>query len=603
MRAIARQKKFGYLFSVVLSPAEAERLLFACVAAIAVGALAGLVLVWIKFRMYRHALEGGSGLASDADEHREPSLYELIRRQRETHPKTPLELDRFPSIKAPGGEGLTYAPGLLDVMSRREPKEKDWKRVRRIVRQVCLGELTHWKSVERELVGLPAAASADALLEHTTWEEATAPVRKVFLDVARRSTDYEAVKWGIVVGGLRATRRQLDDLLLLAHHPEFTPYCVWLIQNASEDAPQFKRSLVSLLAESTQWGVVTLIDQLIDDPDLMEDPDVQRKTLIYGMENCDGLEMEVAFTLARALDTRRFFGEAHRDERIYRRVVDLMATLANQPQPLGGLADLPDGEKVYSDFMNLLDKRDPDINSLYALESLKSFLEDQAGVWDSRDALLDELNSRWEKAFSIQRVRDGFDDEDRGWFSFELTKRYRLKELLGEVRDRFEKEPTLAAISTLSAFGERADLERLLHSIGRVVDFEWRARHAIGDLTPWGPQHEKSAEYAEIIGSLGKLDTDESIEEIEAALCDYEGTVRMAALVAAAELSEGRRNGKLSELVRERLCDPHDPAALEAALTARRYGIRIDSEEFGAIVSCRTDPAPEFLTALQALRA
>ncbi len=587
----------------MLSPAEAERFLVACVAAIAVGALAGLVLVWIKFRMFRRALEAGSPRGKKSSAAREPSLYELIRRQHESHPKSPLELDRFPSIKAPGKEGLTYAPGLRDVMARREPKEQDWKRVRRVVRQVCLGELTHWKSVERELVGLPAAASADALLEHTTWEEATESVRKVFLDVARRSTDYEAVKWGIVVGGLRATRNQLDDLLLLAHHPEFTPYCVWLIQNASEDAPQFKRALVKLLAESTQWGVVTLIDQLVEDEDLMRDPDVQRKTLIYGMENCDGLEMEVAFTLACALDLRRFFGEARGDERVYRRVIDLTTTLANDPQPLGGLADLPNGEKVYSDFMMLLDRREPDINALYALDCMKTFLEGPAASWEFRDQLLVELNSRWEKSFSIERVREGFDDEDRGWFSFELTRRYRLNELLGEVRGRFKKTLSLSSIATLAAFGEKEDLERLMHSIGRVVDFEWRARHAIGDPTPWGPQHERSAEYAEIMECLGRLGTDEAVEEIQTALSDYEGTVRSAALRATAELPSSRRSQSLLDLVRERLCDPCDGAALEAALTAKIFGVRLDAEEFGVIVSARTDPAPEFLSALQALRA
>ncbi|PCI37277.1 MAG: hypothetical protein COB53_06990 [Elusimicrobia bacterium] len=586
----------------MLSPAEAERFLFACVAAVAVGAIAGLVLVWIKFRMYRRAFEGPLPSQNSSDK-REPSLYDLIRKQHESRPKAPLELDRFPSIKAPGGEGLTYAPGLRDVMSRRVPKEADWKRVRRIVRQVCLGELTHWKSVEGELAGLPAAASADALLEHTTWEEATEPVRRVFLDVARRSNDYEAVKWGIVVGGLRATRRQLDDLFLLAHHPEFTPYCVWLIQNACEDAPQLKRSLVNLLAESTQWGVVTLIDQLIEDEELMLDPDVQRKALIYGMENCDGLAMEVAFTLAGAIDLRRFFGEARGDDRVYRRVVDLVTTLANEPQPLGGLDDLPNGEKVYSDFMTLLEKREPEINALYALDSLRVFLEEQAGDWESRDVLLSDINSRWEKAFSIQRVREGFDDADRGWFSFELTKRYRLKELLGEVRSRFSKAPSLVSISTLAAFGGRENLELLLHSIGRVVDFEWRARHVIGDPSPWGPQHEKSAEYAEIVHSLGRLGTEDAIEEIKTALCDYEGTVRTAALHATAELPRSKQDAALVDLVRERLSDPYDAAALEAAITARGLPISLSLKEFEVIVACRKDPAPEFITALRALQS
>lgn len=587
----------------MLTPAEAERLIFVSVAAIAVGALGGLILVWVKFRMYRRAFEHSSFRASASEEGGEPSLYEMIRRQYERRPLAPLELDRFPTIKAPGAEGMTYAPGLKDVLSRRVPSEKDWKRVRRVVRQVCLGEISHWKSVEAELRGLPAAASADALLEHTTWEEATPPVREVFLEVARRSKDYEAVKWGIVVGGLRATRPQLEDLLLLARHPEFTPYCVWLIQTAGEDAPQFKRALVKLLSESTQWGVVTLIDQLVEDEDLARDPDVQRKMLVHGMENCEGLEMELAFTLARKLNLKRFFSEARRDDRIFRRVVDLMATLATEPQPLGGLADLPDGERLYSGFLATLSEREPEINQLYALDALRDFLLEQAGGWATRDEKLSDLKTRWERAFSVERVRAGFDDEDRSWFAFELVKRFELSELLGVVRERFAKSPELGTISVLAHFGERDDLQALLDSIGRVTDLEWRGGHRIGGPTPWGPQHEKSAEYAEIVGALGALATPEAARALGRAVRDYEGSVRAAALRAAADLPEALRGGELPDLVRERLLDPSDGAALEAVLAAKKFGIRLDSEEFAAVVSARTEPAPEFLSALRALRA
>jgi len=587
----------------MLSPAEAERLLFVSVAAIAVGALGGLILVWVKFRMYRRAFEGGMPPSASLEERGKPSLYDMIRRQHQRRPLAPLELDRFPMIKAPGGDGMTYAPGLRDVLSRRVPQEKDWKRVRRVVRQVCLGEISQWESVEAELRGLPAAASADALLEHTTWEEATAAVRKVFLEVAKRSTDYEAVKWGIVVGGLRATRSQLEDLLLLARHPEFTPYCVWLIQTACEDAPQFKRSLVNLLSESTQWGVVTLIDQLIEDDELVRDPDVQRKMLVHGMENCEGLEMELAFTLAKKLNLKRFFSEARRDERVFRRVVDLMATLATEPQPLGGLADLPDGEKVYAGFLATLSEREPEINALYAMDALRDFLQEQAGGWESRDYRLADLNARWERAFSSERVRAGFDDEDRSWFAYDLVKRYELTDLLDEVRTRFRKDPELGAISVLAHFARKKDLQALMDSIGRVSDMEWRSRHSIGGPAPWGPQHERSVEYAEIVGALGPLGTPEAVRVLARAMCDYEGTVRAAALRAAAALPTGMRNGELLELVRERLCDPSDTAALEAVLAAKKFDIRLDGEEFAAVVSARTEPAAEFLSALRALRA
>jgi len=324
---------------------------------------------------------------------------------------------------------------------------------------------------------------------------------------------------------------------------------------------------------------------------------------VHGMENCEGLEMELAFTLAKKLNLKRFFSEARRDERVFRRVVDLMATLATEPQPLGGLADLPDGEKVYAGFLATLSEREPEINALYAMDALRDFLQEQAGGWESRDERLADLNARWERAFSSERVRAGFDDEDRSWFAYDLVKRYELTDLLDEVRTRFRKDPELGAISVLAHFARKKDLQALMDSIGRVSDMEWRSRHSIGGPAPWGPQHERSVEYAEIVGALGPLGTPEAVRVLARAMCDYEGTVRAAALRAAAALPTGMRNGELLELVRERLCDPSDTAALEAVLAAKKFDIRLDGEEFAAVVSARTEPAAEFLSALRALRA
>ena len=74
-----------------------------------------------------------------------------------------------------------------------------------------------------------------------------------------------------------------------------------------------------------------MIERLVQDEELIRDPEVQRQILIYGMENNDGLAMEVAFTIASYIDMPRFFREAQQDSKLFRRLTDLWNTLLTDP--------------------------------------------------------------------------------------------------------------------------------------------------------------------------------------------------------------------------------------------------------------------------------
>ena len=88
----------------------------------------------------------------------------------------------------------------------------------------------------------------------------------------------------------------MADLLILARHGEFALYTSHALLRESEAHPELKRHLVALLPISYQWGVIKLVEYIVRDESLIRQKAVQRDVLIYGMQNCQGIPMEVALT-------------------------------------------------------------------------------------------------------------------------------------------------------------------------------------------------------------------------------------------------------------------------------------------------------------------
>ena len=92
--------------------------------------------------------------------------------------------------------------------------------------------------------------------------------------------------------------------------------------------------------------VAAQLSRIVHEPSLIHDAEVQRKILIYGMGNNDGIPMEVAFTIAENIDLPRFFDLARTDGRVYVAISEMMDILITEPNPLGGIEQLSDSHDL-----------------------------------------------------------------------------------------------------------------------------------------------------------------------------------------------------------------------------------------------------------------
>ncbi len=549
---------------------QAQLLLLLVAAAVIIGAL-----VYLGSMSKRDAIDLAPATNTGSGE---PSIYQLISKQLAENPDGPLDYSKIDEAGA--GKSVQFAPGLSDALfGGGEADPKQWKRVRKAIRAINDGSVKDWHVLERNILGINASANVDALLQDLLVADVTPLTKRLFWDVAKGSRNHEAIKWGVAIGSINLTKAELEPLLTLARHSEFTLYCAHALLREAENNPAYKQRLLELLPVSQQWGVIRLIDYIVADPTLVERNDVQRKILIYGMRNNEGIPMEVAFTIASAIELSGFIKTAESDPDVYVAVSDLMDTLLTEPAPLGGLAELPDWEAIYSQYVSMLVSRDPaDIRALGGLRSLATFLADHDLAWSKRAAEAKRIEKIATEKFSVSVLERGLTDDATRWLSLQIIREKQVKELLPQVRELFREKPDHSNIETLGTIGEEGDIEAMLLGIPSLVDRE--ARNAIprSSENVFGPEHKHNMEYAQVVKYLGKLHTPASIAQIKQASRDYDPLVRDAAYEAIRQLPKSLVDKELRELVRSGVDDAPEYVAESARDCAKHHAIKVGDE-------------------------
>lgn len=551
------------------APSEAAVLMKYLLIGLAAAVVAG-VIVWSMRRNPSQPLLDSSARLNSTDG---PSIYELIQRQVEERPDEPLDYTPFPEISSSEGS-LSFAPGALDmVIGGREEAQKPWRMAREVIDAINASKLTDWRVAEANVAQINAATEVDKLLEDLYVRDATPEVKRTFWEVAKGSRDYNAVKWGIAIGSLRLRDDEIPPLLDFARHGEFTVYASHALLRASEESPGLKEHLVGLLPYARQWAVISLINYIVQDESLISKPDVQRDVLIYGMENNEGIPMEVAYTIANAVDLGPLFAKARTDDRLYVASTELMETLLGDPAPLGGLADLENGEEVFDAYMALLTERETDIRTVNSLGTIEDFLRDQELSWESRKHRLAEVEVIARDRYSDEIVRAGIRDSDTRWMALTLVRTRGLMSLLSDVEAAFRENPDFNAIATLAEIGGNQQLQLLMDSIPQLVELDERARQPRSEINVWGPDHRGGMEYAQVVRNLGKLGTPEAIGHLKRAASDYDPRVRDAAMAGFADLLDEAFDDEIREHVRQQLSAPPDRISDDTKRAAARAGL------------------------------
>jgi hypothetical protein len=486
------------------------------------------------------------------------SIFEIIAAQVARDPSSQIDESPFPKIWLSGDGELSFAAGAIDALvGVSSESNKDRDAVKRIIQCIDDGTITEWKQIEVKLNGIRAIGSVDSVLEDIRRSGITFKAVRLFWTTAKCSSDYEAIKWGIAIGTLSAnSEEKLHDLLIFARHPELTLYSVYAIRRLAAARPELKRYLIELLPISKQWGVIRLIEQIVHESDLIQDVDVQRKVLIFGMENNDGIPMEVAFTIARNIDLSRFVRLAETDTRVYIAIFQLMEALITEPSPLGGIDQLPDGEGLIAEYVRMLTKRPVDVRMLCALREVEEYLTTRQPTDHGLTELLLQVRKLWEKSFEDNVFRAGLKNSDTRWRTLNLIEKLRIVSLLPEVREAFQQNPEYSSISVLAEIGTVDDLVLLLASVSRLVNLKDRAGKELSPTNVPVAESKGVLEYGRIVESLGRLATPDAIAHLKIAARDYEPTIRSSACKAFARIPLDKVDAQIASLIHERLNDP-----------------------------------------------
>ena len=233
-----------------------------------------------------------------------------------------------------------------------------------------------------------------------------------------------------------------------------------------------------------------------------------------------------------------------------------MDTLVTEPNPLGGIDQLPDGDALLAEYVEMLRKRPADARMLATLDTLKDYLMARAPIKKEEADLLPQVDDLWKAKFDDNVLRTGLRNADTRWLTLNLIGKLRIDRVLREVREAFQREPDYASISVLAELGSAEDLQMLFSAIPRLVNLKDRAGRKISSVNIQGPESKGAFEYGRIVESLGRLATPTAIEHIKLAANDYDPLIRSSACKAFARMQLDKVDERVASLIHERLNDP-----------------------------------------------
>jgi hypothetical protein len=478
------------------------------------------------------------------------SLFDLIREQQSADPSRSLDYGRFPEVTSIGS--VHFAPGARDALSGRFGEKPDhWQDVKALIVSLKSGRVSSSK-LEQSLRAFPAAPNVDAVLGHISPDDVPGYVTRAFWNVAKKSRDYEAVKWGIAIGSLRLPDEAVPELLTFARHSELTVYAVVGLLNASAERPELKSYLPPLLAMTDGWGTVRLVDFIGRDKILSSKADVVRAVTIYGVENCAGLLVEVGHKIARQLNPE-VFALAASDARLFVAIVTLMEEILTTDHPLGGILDVPEPKTLVEAHFQLLSSRKSDIWVLQGMRTARNFFDDPDCPFDNRMDRSVSLSLMLKERMSADIIRNALADMKTRWIALQIIDQDRMLECMPDLETTVVDSPTSDVIRILGRQGDSRQRQLLLDLLPRVVDFRSRANRPFSATNvQWPERDECEWEYAAIVGIMGAVASQESIRMLKVAIADFNPLIRNAACETASLLPRDRVDEELVELLNER---------------------------------------------------
>ncbi len=202
--------------------------------------------------------------------------------------------------------------------------------------------------------------------------------------LAMESADREVVKFAISIIGLFRDQSDLDLLMTLGRHEEFTLYVSVAIQNSETDV---ETNLWKLAQHVRGWGRIHIVERLGS----TEDPYIKDWLLREGYSN-EIMHEYTALTCARAGDLSEKVKRGDLDDEFVHSAGEILTAILSGSGPAEGYESYPEGAETYEAYLKVLERRDNGLAALVFVDRLEQFLGNDENFAD----LSDELKASWQ---------------------------------------------------------------------------------------------------------------------------------------------------------------------------------------------------------------
>lgn len=305
-----------------------------------------------------------------------------------------------------GDNQITWAAGALDSLLGSSAEGADADRQISTLYE-ALNDLTE-ESSDKNLIrfyelasGENVIGSVDRLLEKIVSDPPRHQdnLHTIARWFAMEAADREIVKLAISILGLFRDENDLELLMTLGRHEEFTLFVAVAIQNSEADVDN---RLWKLAQHVRGWGRVNIIDRLA----ATDDSYIKDWLLREGYQNEIMLEY-TALICARAGELHRRLVEKDIDDEIVNSARDVLSAILSGSGPAEGYEVYDEGPETYDTYLKLLTERENPIEALVFADQMEIFLSDEKNLAELPTTLKTEWqNRRTAMLSSVAKIKD-----------------------------------------------------------------------------------------------------------------------------------------------------------------------------------------------------
>ena len=245
--------------------------------------------------------------------------------------------------------------------------------------------------------------------------------------LAMESPDREAVKFAISILGLFRDENDLDLLMTLGRHEEFTLFVAVAIQNSDVDVED---KLWKLAQHVQGWGRISIVERLATTTD-----DYIKDWLLREGYRNEIMNEYTALICARTGELNRKLKAGKLDQELINSAGEVLTAILAGAGPGEGYESYPEGAETVECYLKALAARENRVEALVFADRVERFLNDEASFepladdlrrdWRSRrDSMISAIAEIKNQAGWAEKVRRNLESADRVefWVATEAAK-------------------------------------------------------------------------------------------------------------------------------------------------------------------------------------